>query len=104
VAKGDGPVAKSASATSSVASWPDRPASPRASAPRRSLGSPRYSGSTPAKARDVLARTGLLAQLGQENVLPSDPHIGSSLGAGMHRGREVQAELNARTRPADEAT
>ncbi len=46
-------------------------------------------------AREVLARTGLLAQLGEQNVLPSDPHIGASLDAGRQRGRDLLAELAA---------
>jgi SulP family sulfate permease len=46
-------------------------------------------------AREVLARTGLLSQLGEQNVLPSDPHVGASLDAGMQRGQELMAELRA---------
>jgi sulfate permease, SulP family len=46
-------------------------------------------------ARDVLARTGLLAQLGEENVLPPDPHLGASLDAGLARGRRLLSELQA---------
>ena len=49
-------------------------------------------------ARDVLARTGLLARLGEQNVLPSDPHIGVSLDAGLQRGRELLAELATASR------
>ena len=49
-------------------------------------------------ARDVLARTGLLAQLGEQNVLPSDPHLGASLDAGLQRGRELLTELQAAPR------
>ncbi len=44
-------------------------------------------------ARDVLARTGLLAQLGEQNVLPTDPHIGGSLDAGLRRGQALLSEL-----------
>ena len=47
-------------------------------------------------ARDVLARTGLLAQIGEQNVLPADRHLGVSLDAGLRRGREVLSELQAR--------
>jgi hypothetical protein len=46
-------------------------------------------------AREVLARTGLLAKLGEQNVLPSDPHLGASLDAGWQRGRDLLAELKA---------
>jgi anti-anti-sigma regulatory factor len=44
-------------------------------------------------ARDVLARTGLLALFGDQNVLPSDQHIGGSLDAGLRRGQALLAEL-----------
>jgi sulfate permease, SulP family len=43
--------------------------------------------------RDVLARTGLLEQLGEQNVLPADPHIGVSLDMGVRRGQEYMKEL-----------
>ena len=46
-------------------------------------------------ARDVLSRSGLLDQFGEQNVLASDPHIGASLDAGMRRGRELLSELQA---------
>ncbi len=46
-------------------------------------------------AREVMARTGLLKQLGEQNVLPSDPHIGASLDAGVRRGRDLLSELQA---------
>ena len=46
-----------------------------------------------ASAREVLARTGLLAQLGEQNVLPTDPHIGGSLDAGLQRGQALLSEL-----------
>jgi sulfate permease, SulP family len=46
-------------------------------------------------ARDVLSRSGLLDQFGEQNVLASDPHIGASLDAGMRRGRELLSELHA---------
>ena len=46
-----------------------------------------------ANARDVLVRTGLLAQLGEQNVLPTDPHIGGSLDAGLLRGQALLSEL-----------
>jgi SulP family sulfate permease len=46
-------------------------------------------------ARDVLGRTGLLEQIGEQNVLPSDPHIGASLDAGLRRGRDLLAEMHA---------
>jgi SulP family sulfate permease len=49
-------------------------------------------------ARSVLSRTGLLARLGERNVLPSDPHIGASLEAGLQRGRDLLAELEAAPR------
>ena len=48
-------------------------------------------------ARDVLARTGLLAQIGEQNVLPSDAHIGGSLDAGWRRGQALLAELRKPT-------
>jgi sulfate permease, SulP family len=48
-------------------------------------------------AREVLARTGLLARLGEQNVLPSDAHIGGSLDAGLRRGKELLSELRATT-------
>jgi SulP family sulfate permease len=48
------------------------------------------------RARAVLARTKLLEQLGEENVLPDDPHLGSVLDAGLERGRALLAELQAR--------
>jgi SulP family sulfate permease len=44
-------------------------------------------------ARDVLDRTGLLALLGEQNVLPTDPHIGVSLDAGLRRGQALLSEL-----------
>jgi anti-anti-sigma regulatory factor len=47
-------------------------------------------------ARDVLGRTGLLTQIGERNVLPSDRHLGGSLDAGLRRGRELLSELGAR--------
>jgi SulP family sulfate permease len=46
-----------------------------------------------ANARDVLVRTGLLALLGEQNVLPTDPHIGGSLDAGLLRGQALLSEL-----------
>jgi len=46
-------------------------------------------------ARDVLSRSGLLDQFGEQNVLASDPHIGASLDAGTRRGRELLSELHA---------
>jgi hypothetical protein len=42
--------------------------------------------------RESLARTGLLARVGEQNVLPPDPHLGASLDAGARRGRELLAE------------
>jgi SulP family sulfate permease len=50
------------------------------------------------RGRDVLARTGLLAQLGERNVLPADPHIGGSLDSGLQRGLELLAELGTASR------
>ena len=47
-------------------------------------------------ARDVLARTGLLASSASRTSWPSDPHIGASLDAGARRGRELLAELGRR--------
>ena len=47
------------------------------------------------KAHEVLVRTGLLDKLGATNVLPSDPHLGASLDAGLRRGRDLLAELQA---------
>jgi hypothetical protein len=46
-------------------------------------------------AREVLARTGLLAQFGEPNVLPSDPHVDATLDAGLGRGRALPSELEA---------
>ena len=48
-------------------------------------------------AREVLAQTGLLAQIGEQNVLPSDAHIGGSLDAGWRRGHDLLAELRGTT-------
>jgi len=47
------------------------------------------------RAHDVLERTGLLAQLGDQNVLPTDPHLGGSLDAGLQRGRDLLRDLQA---------
>ena len=41
---------------------------------------------------------GILAQIGEQNVVASDPHIGASLDAGLQRGRALLKELQA-TRP-----
>ena len=47
------------------------------------------------RAREVLAQTGLLGKLGEQNVLPPDPHLGATLDAGLQRGRELLSELQA---------
>ena len=51
--------------------------------------------------RAVLADTGLLARLDDENVLPHDPHLGAALEAGRIRGEEAPRELQARRARAD---
>jgi SulP family sulfate permease len=51
------------------------------------------------RARETLAQTGLLAQLGEQNVLPPDPPLGASLDSGLQRGRGLLSELRAK-RPA----
>jgi SulP family sulfate permease len=48
--------------------------------------------------RTILERTGLLEQMGPENVLATDPHLVLSLERGMQRARALLAELErART-------
>jgi sulfate permease, SulP family len=49
----------------------------------------------PEAPRAVLARTGLLARLGEENVLPVETHLGGALDAGLQRGQSLLAELQA---------
>lgn len=55
-------------------------------------------------ARAVLARTGVLAIIGERNVLPGDRHLGASFDAGLARGRELLADVGggaaARSGPA----
>jgi SulP family sulfate permease len=46
-------------------------------------------------AHAVLAKTGLLERIGEENVLPPDPHLGGALQAGRFRGQALLAELRA---------
>lgn len=41
----------------------------------------------------VLERTGLLAQIGDRNLLPPDPHLDRSVELALHRGQELLAEL-----------
>ena len=48
------------------------------------------------RARDVLAQTGLLGKLGEQNVLPPDPHLGASLDA-----RAAARSRAARGAPGD---
>jgi SulP family sulfate permease len=43
--------------------------------------------------RTILERTGLLEQIGPENVLATDPHLVLSLERGMQRARALLAEL-----------
>jgi SulP family sulfate permease len=43
--------------------------------------------------RAILARTGLLARIGDHNVLPPDPHLDSAVDEARHRGNELLAEL-----------
>jgi SulP family sulfate permease len=45
--------------------------------------------------RRILARTGLLQQIGEKNTVPSDPHLGTTIDLGMARGRELLTELRA---------
>ena len=45
--------------------------------------------------RAVLAKTGLLERIGEENVLPPDPHLGGALEAGRRRGQARLFELQA---------
>jgi SulP family sulfate permease len=45
--------------------------------------------------RAVLARTGLLERLGEENVLPADPHLAGALEAGRRRGQAALAEMKS---------
>jgi hypothetical protein len=46
-----------------------------------------------ARSREVLERTGILEQLGDDNVLGPDVHLGASLEFGLGRGRELLEEL-----------
>jgi SulP family sulfate permease len=47
-----------------------------------------------ASSRDVLERTGLLQQIGPENVLAVDPHFVAAIERGLERGRALLAELD----------
>lgn len=51
----------------------------------------------------VLERTGLLAQFGQANVLPEDPHLGAALETGVTRGQALLDELRAAGSEVSEA-
>ena len=44
-------------------------------------------------AQTALARSGLLEDIGAQNVLPEDPHLGADLEAGMARGEALLADL-----------
>jgi SulP family sulfate permease len=55
------------------------------------------------RSRDILAHTGLLAQLGEKNVLPPDPHLGGILESGLRRGQELLVELGAKGEPGSRA-
>jgi SulP family sulfate permease len=44
--------------------------------------------------RAILERTGLLEQIGSENVLSMDPHLVGSIERGLERGRALLAELD----------
>lgn len=46
--------------------------------------------------RRVLARTGLLEQIGARNVLPVDPHLDAAIETARRRGRALLAELRKR--------
>ena len=45
--------------------------------------------------RETLERTGLLAALGEQNVLPGDPHLGLADQRGLERGRVLLDGLRA---------
>jgi SulP family sulfate permease len=47
------------------------------------------------EARTALDRTGLLARIGEANVLPYDEHMGAAMEAGLARGRALLDELRA---------
>ena len=47
------------------------------------------------RSRAVLERTGILAQLGAENVLPADPHLVASIEQGVNRGRALLSGLRS---------
>ena len=46
--------------------------------------------------REVLAQTGVLEKLGEENVLGLRPHLGENLDVGLRRGQTLLAELGGR--------
>jgi len=47
------------------------------------------------EARTALDRTGLLARIGDDNVLPYDEHLGAAMEAGLARGQALLDELRA---------